>query len=148
VEATLDPNVDGRIGFVDVHLKKDAGIANNPGIHFDATFDVNLADPKTKGDDGRILLSEVPGNFGTVFEFGLNGSLNVPGLLISATVGAAENQLGEPIRISLDGSKLDGGKFDELGDLPAIPGHIKVDNLDKFINFNNITPQMITAALV
>src|SRR5262249_53888165 len=110
-----DFTANGTIGFLNVALAEDpakldddpANVGGeNEGVEANLTATLNLTDPKTVADDGRITLNEVSlSNLGSILDFGISGFVDIDGLKLSATIGDSLD-LGS-LFISLDGESGD-----------------------------------------
>src|SRR5262249_30147671 len=133
----------GTIGFLNVVLGEDPAVTPNQGIKLGGTFTVNLADPD---GDGKILFNEFGLN---LFQADISGKLDIDGLKISANIGTST--LGA-IQIAIDG---DSGPS-APGQITGLPGdhglagvlsRLSITGETAFDDFNNLTPDMILAAL-
>lgn len=146
-----DPNLVGSIGFLDVRLA-EAGVAagdpadpSNLGITIAIQAGVQVNDPGPDGGQpGRVTMAEL-GDPLSVLSFPIEGSLDIDGLELSASVGT--------VQLASLGIVLDGegdGHVGSLGDLAALPGKL-LDGISgqiaDFTDFNAITPQQILDAL-
>jgi hypothetical protein len=135
-----DPLVNGTLGFLNVKLEEDPAVPDNQGVSITGNVTVNLADPGTSsGADGRITFAEIASSLPAVFKPALSADFKIDGLLLSANVG--ESTLGA-LRVSLDEQVTSPEELAQLLQKVQIQGE-----LASFLNFNNITPQMILDAL-
>lgn len=159
VTAQLDnPNIQARLGFLNVSLSEDPGVANNNGITLDATLTVNAKDPS---GDGRLDASEQslgentrdpntglvnPANLrlnSAAFQMGIEGRVGIAGLVLTPSVG--ENNLGA-LKLSLDPAI--GGGIRSAADIASLPSRIRfVGKLDNFTNFTNLDTDSVLGGL-
>jgi autotransporter-associated beta strand protein len=139
VTANLDnPTVNGTIGFLNVRLQEDPSIPNNTGISISPTVAVNLVDPS---GTGRITFDELGVN---IFSPSITGTVNIPGLQISASIGSGP-ALGSINIFTANHAPVQITSFD-----PAVlfsPSVINIVAQQNLLDFNNITPDMVLAAL-
>jgi hypothetical protein len=153
-EASFIPSATGSIGFLDIALGLDDSVANNKGIVLTTDLAINLTDPGTGADDdGAIKLAEIAGNLANVFQVSANGSLDIDGLKLVASLDDTI-PIGH-LTISLEGEG-DGapGQISSLNDFARLinpglgeQGIVVNGQLDAFESFANIGPEQIFQAL-
>ncbi len=138
-----DPNLTATIGFLDVRMTEDSAVTPNDGITITANIGVDLTDPGTAGADNRILFEEFLGpNPLNLFDVSIDGVFDIDGLKVSADIGSSS--LGS-ILISLDGESGPAapGHITSLSQLQNLPSAIQITGEEGFLDFNNITPEVI-----
>src|SRR5262249_8021270 len=88
VEVTVgldSPRARASLGFLSVQLEKDTTIPDNEGIVLTTTVTMNLVEPASTPQDGRILLRELVSftNLPSAAEFGISGELDIAGLKVT-----------------------------------------------------------------
>ena len=138
-----DPNMEATIGFLNVRLQEDPAVTPNKGVIISADVGVNITDPGTNAADARVVLSELLApNPLNVFHATIDGVFDIDGLKITADVGTSN--VGS-IQISLDGESgpAAAGHITTLSQLQNLPSNIQIAGEENFVNFDNITPEMI-----
>jgi RTX calcium-binding nonapeptide repeat (4 copies) len=148
---TVPISGSGTVGYLNVALSTDNSIPNNPGLSIAGTVTASLADPGTDANDDRVSRAELaPANLSTLFTSGISQTdplvVNVPGLLVTATVGSAPPS---PIHVSLDGATA--GRLTTLSALANLstnaPKVFTVNGVGNFAGYNNISPDTVVQAL-
>ncbi len=141
-----DPVLSGSVGFLGIVLQEQV-LAINKGFLLTGNVTVNLTDPGTDAaHDGRIMLDELTlENLGSIFDFGLDMSLDIDGLAITAQAGLTLGTL----RLSLDGESGPNapGHITNPADLPQLISRVQVQGAEDFLNFNDLTAQGLIGLL-
>ncbi|MFO0909074.1 MAG: autotransporter-associated beta strand repeat-containing protein [Isosphaeraceae bacterium] len=158
VTAKASPDVNGSIGFLNVHLGNDPSVGTpadpNEGIEINLTTSLDLKDPSTGLTTVPVSLTTIASSPLQSFRINAGGFLDLDGLALTASIGDA-SALGT-LRISLDGESGPNavGRIQGISDLQRLfgPGSFQIQGsfggaLQAFQNFQNITPEQILAAL-
>ncbi len=137
----------GTIGYLNVDLRQDNAIANNPGVTLSGTLTATLTDPGTEASDGRIGNAELdPPNLATLFASAIAPGdplvVNIPGLLVDDTVGSSPPA---PMRIAIDGTGA--GDLTTLAGLQGLATSITVQNEADYTGYVNINATDVVQAL-
>jgi hypothetical protein len=134
-----DPVINGTIGFLNIELSP---VTRPNDISLTGDVTVRLRDP---GSSGRITLADLRSvDLTRLFTAGINARLNLPPLQVRAAVGSS-TLAAMHIGLSMGRTSYD---INSLMDLTNLPGQIEFSGVTSFLNFNNITPQMIIDMLV
>lgn len=149
VSAALDnPGGDGTIGFLNVRLQEDPSLATNNGIDLDGTVGINLIDPRTVANDGRIELTELlttsTTDLAAMVRSTVDLRVDIDDMQVSSLVPATGNPSN--MKIWLDGAS-GFGHITSTAALAQLPGRIQFLNKDNFTAYNNITGAIISDAL-